>query len=92
MVVRMRETRLICHGPQSVDMLRIGIEYDLPAAFAAFLILDGKADWMGGRLRKFAPKEICSPTEKKRVPLSVALENTIGPCPVPVRKLVTLEE
>lgn len=67
MVVRMRETRLLVKGPHDMDALHAGREYDLPANFAAYLIMEGKADFRPGRLKKFAPKEFTAPVKSKRM-------------------------
>jgi hypothetical protein len=72
-VVRMRETRVMVSGLHSIDVLRSGVEYDLPSAFGAFLVCEGKADWRPGRLAKFAPDQIRVPVRKQPVRLSKVL-------------------
>ena len=65
MVVRMKETRMYVGDIKYPSVLVSGKEYDLPKEFAAFLILEKKATYIPGRLRKFAPKECLVPKEKK---------------------------
>ena len=61
MVVRMRETRVLCQAAHNPSVLFHGKEYDLPKEYAAYLILEKKADFMPGRLRGTRHREFQAP-------------------------------
>lgn len=69
MIVRMLESRVICFDVANPTPLQHGREYDLPEAYAAYLIHQGKAEWRPGKkLRGTRHKEIAVPVRAPGAP------------------------
>lgn len=66
MLVRMIETRVMMHGLKDAEVLYSGKEYEVPAAFGAYLVMDGRAEYRVGRLAKRVFQGYALAGEKRR--------------------------
>ena len=66
MLVRMVETRVMMYGLKDAEVLYSGKEYEVPEAFGAYLIMDGRAEFRVGKLAKKVFQGYALAGEKRR--------------------------